>query len=189
MAELRRQMNGAISQTMRELGQQDYINFGVSLPTIKQIAATYAVDHALACELSERRVREARIAALYIADPVLLTVHEAELWSQGWNNEEIARLCAMVLLHRSPVAIELATQWLGSDNRFRHIAALYIIGKRSRDTEPQLIRKLLQSATDDAATIFALRELYFNREDFKSDIVQLAKGIEELRWQIEEEAL
>lgn len=192
MAELRRQMNGAVSQTMRELGQQDYINLGVSLPTIKQIAQGFGTDHPLACELSDRRVREARIAALYIADPELLTIAQADAWSNNWNNHEIARLSAMLLLHHSPLATELADRWLPqtlsptpTQPDFRRTAALYIIGKICMKAPAELIERVIAMATDEAADIFALREIYINREEFRTPIAQLAEGIEELKWQIE----
>ena len=66
---LTRQMNGAVSQTMRELGGDQgmkyKMNYGVSLPTIKDIALEYYPNHALAEDLWRQEVREMQLAAVY----------------------------------------------------------------------------------------------------------------------------
>lgn len=184
LVELRRQMNGAVSQTMRELGQRDFVNFGVSLPTIKEIALRYAPNHQLACELSARKSREARIAALYVAQAELLTAQQMELWSEDWQNEEIARLSAMILFHKSADAVNIAGQWMNS-TQFRRVAALYIIGKVAALADESLVEQVLLTPTVDAALVYALREIYAVRVEFRDRISECAENIEELRWQIE----
>lgn len=184
LAEIRRQMNGAVSQTMRELGQRDTINFGVSLPTIKEIALRYAPNHELACQLSERKSREALIAALYIADARQLTEQQMRQWSLGWQNEEIARLSAMILFHQSPHAALVAGSWLNS-TPLCHTAALYIIGKLAADIDNEIIDKVVQTTATDAATTYSLRELYYKRPEYRTKIKELANHNGELLWQLD----
>lgn len=183
LTELRRQMNGAVSQTMRELGQKDELNFGVSLPTIKEIAMRYAPDHELATLLSQRKSREARIAALYIAEPEKLTTNQMRQWSDGWQNEEIARLSAMLLFHKSPSAADICCEWL-NEEPLRRIAAMYIIGKISTQVNEAIIDSALNTADTDAASTFCLREIFLNRSEYRERIAALAKNNSELEWQI-----
>ena len=46
--QLRLSMNGVVSQSMREKGLDYKLNFGVELPRIKSIAATFEKNHDLA---------------------------------------------------------------------------------------------------------------------------------------------
>lgn len=187
LRELRRQMNGAVSQTMRELGQRDVINFGVSLPTIKDIALRYAPNHELACQLSERQSREATIAALYIANAEQLTIDQMEKWSDKWRTEEIARLSAMLLFWKSPQAAEFASLWIGTTTALRSTSALYIVGRICGMVDDALILRAIEQSikTPDAAGIFCMREIFFARPEFRDLIQQASTEIEELRWQIE----
>ena len=61
--QLRLSMNGAVSQSMREIGLVYKLNFGVELPRIKSIAAAYEKDHALAQALWKEDIRECKILA------------------------------------------------------------------------------------------------------------------------------
>lgn len=87
MLALRREMNGAVAGSMRDGGIEYSLNFGVSVPTIRAIAARYAGDDELAAEVWKSGVRELRLAALFIATPGLLT---AEWWVAMVENYELA---------------------------------------------------------------------------------------------------
>ena len=54
--------------------------FGVSMPNIRAVAKTCGVDHALALELWETGIHEARILATLVADPETLNEAERERW-------------------------------------------------------------------------------------------------------------
>ena len=186
LAALRRQMNGAVSGTMRELGQADYLNFGVSLPTIKEIAMRYYPDNELAEELASHKSREAKIAALYVAENIDLQTMER--WSCHWANQEIARLSAMLLFHKSPQAAIISTKWL-EDSELRKIAALYTAGKIADVVDGDIVDKILKinvpsgSAGVDAAVVYALREIFHKQPQYHQAIK--SKNIAELNWQIE----
>ncbi|MDE5760805.1 MAG: DNA alkylation repair protein, partial [Bacteroides sp.] len=94
---LRLSMNGAVSQSMREKGLVYKLNFGVELPRIKDIAAGYAKDHALAQALWKEDIRECKILAglLQPADNFLPEI--ADIWVEDIRNIEIAELTCMNL--------------------------------------------------------------------------------------------
>lgn len=184
LTELRRQMNGAVSQSMRELGQSDSLNFGVSLPTIKSIALKYSPNQELACKLNARKSREAHIAALYVADATLTTEQMMQQWSENWQTQEIARLSAMLLFHKCPSALSIAAMWINS-TALRQVAALYIIGKNAATVPQEIIQQVLKLTSTDAATTFCLREIYYARAEFRTVIHTLATQNDELAWQID----
>ena len=45
---MRKQMNGAVADAMRYYGEKYGLNYGVSLPTLRQIANQEQPDHSLA---------------------------------------------------------------------------------------------------------------------------------------------
>ena len=85
---LRREMNGAVAGAMRDGGIVDYsLNFGVSVPTIRSVAKSFAGDDALAQEVWGSGVRELRLASLFIASPSLLAT---EKWCSEVDTLELA---------------------------------------------------------------------------------------------------
>ena len=74
LGELRREMNGAVTESMQR-GEGGYgLNYGVSIPTIRAIAGRVGTDHAFARFLYRQDVRELRMAAPTIADPASVTL-------------------------------------------------------------------------------------------------------------------
>ena len=69
LGELRREMNGAVVDSMREKGIEYALSYGVSIPTIRALARQYAPDDELARLLYQQQVRELQLAALTIASP------------------------------------------------------------------------------------------------------------------------
>lgn len=84
---LRREMNGAVAGSMRDGGINYGLNFGVSVPTIRSVAARYAGDDELASEVWKSSVRELRLAGLFIATPQRLV---GDAWSGAVDTMEIA---------------------------------------------------------------------------------------------------
>lgn len=59
--QLRLAMNGVVSSSMRDKGMDYKMNFGVSVPKIKEIASQYEPSEALASLLWEQDVRELKL--------------------------------------------------------------------------------------------------------------------------------
>ena len=121
---MRKQMNGAVADSMYYYGARYGLNYGVSLPTIRQIATTEERNHALAQYLYKQQVRELRLAALHIAEPKLMTINEADFWAEGVINSEVAEEMAFALLRYADALPAIFTEWISSDNEFLAYAAL-----------------------------------------------------------------
>lgn len=121
---LKVEMNGAVVEAMEARGLRYALSYGVSLPTIKSISSAYAPNHSLAQLLYRQDVRELRIAALYIAQPQMMTCDQADFWAQGVITSEIAEILAMTMLSKSPQAEAITSIWINSENELLNYAAL-----------------------------------------------------------------
>ena len=112
---LRREMNGAVAESMARRGIRYPVNYGVSAVTVRDIAARFAPDHALARDLygtgRDAGVRELILAGLFIADPASVDAAELPFWEAGVINSEVAEYMAFALTGRSPVAWEAFVRW------------------------------------------------------------------------------
>lgn len=178
---LKREMNGAVSDAMDERGLEYGLNYGVSLSTIKNIAQQFGPDHNLAQDLYRQEVREMKIAAIYIEDPKMVTIEQANLWSEKWENIEIAQLCAMELLCKSDVAETISKQWFECENQLKHIAACYIVGKLAIKSSCDFLEKFI-TITNNA---YSLREIYKNHTSLRTKIDAIADQVYDLKWQID----
>ncbi len=124
LGSLRREMNGAVADSMYAYGRPCGLNYGVSLPTIRVIAKAEGCDHSFARYLYRQQVRELRLAALHIADPAAVDAAEARFWAEGIVNSEIAEEAAFALLRRSPAIGGIFAQWCGSGNELLAYSAL-----------------------------------------------------------------
>ena len=64
LGKMRKQMNGAVADSMFYYGNDYGLNYGVSLPTIRSIAKEEAQNHDFALYLLRQQVRELKLAAL-----------------------------------------------------------------------------------------------------------------------------
>ena len=98
LGELRREMNGAVAESMQR-GEGGYgLNYGVSIPTIRAIAGRVGTDHAFARFLYRQDVRELRMAAPTIADPASVPPDNVDEWFAGRLPEGLIEELALRLL-------------------------------------------------------------------------------------------
>jgi len=131
---LRREMNGAVAESMRR-GEGGYgLNYGVSIPTIRAIAAREGTDHPFARFLYRQDVRELRLAAPTIADPHAVTPDDFTEWFAGRMPEELIEELALRLLSRCgrPVLEALCERWLKAGSAAERYAALMTLARARR---------------------------------------------------------
>lgn len=124
LGKMRKQMNGAVADSMFYYGQDYGLNYGVSLPTIRSIAKEWDKDHEFALYLLRQQVRELKLAAMHIAKPEMISIEEAQTWANAIINSEIAEECAFALLSQSPMAMDIYKLWIASKNEYVIYAAL-----------------------------------------------------------------
>lgn len=150
LAELRRERNGAVADAMRVCGAPYGLNYGVSLPTVRQIARAAGRDHDFAGYLYQQDVRELRLAALHIADPAQLRREEFAQWGAGIVNSEVAEEAAFALLSHAGALPELFEAWIASEKLLLQYAAL-MAAARSPLAERQWIGAAVEAVRRNAA--------------------------------------
>lgn len=108
-------MNGVVSTSMRERGVIYKLNFGVSLPTLKKIAAEYCGDLELAEHLLSEGVRESLIVATLIYPLESFGVERARRLAETIEHLEIAEQASMNLFCKLPEAPHLVQEWMESE--------------------------------------------------------------------------
>lgn len=124
LEQMRRERNGAVADAMRFYGAPYGLNYGVSLPTLRQIALSEQPDPDFARYLFLQEVRELRLAALYLIPPSTLIPADFTFLAAGIVNSEIAEEAAFALLSRAEVLPELFRTWTVSANPLLQYAAL-----------------------------------------------------------------
>lgn len=204
MRRLKIEMNGAVTDAMREYGggTQGYgLNYGVSLPTIKEVAREYAPNHELALVLWRQDVREMKLAALFVDNPPDVTAEQMEDWAASWRAPELAEQCAMQLFWLSPEALQTASRWAAlpfAEATFRRLAAFYMIGRLAgvETVSDAEISALLDSeavfgeTAQERSAAYALREVYRHRPALRGAAAEVLERVprevaDEVRWQVE----
>lgn len=134
MGRVRKQMNGAVSESMATHGQQYGLNYGVSIATVRQIAESEAQDYSFAKYLYQQQVRELKLCACHIADPKMVDTHEFPFWSRGITNAELAEELAFALLSKIYDINSLMGIWTTESNEMVAYAALMAASRNERTT-------------------------------------------------------
>ena len=133
MGALRREMNGAVADGMYVYGRPYGLNYGVSLPTLRSIARAEGCDHDFARYLFRQQVRELRLAAFHIADPLQTDMADASFWAEGIINSEVAEEAAFALLHKSPSLKDIYSEWSRSGDEILAYSALMAVARGAAD--------------------------------------------------------
>lgn len=134
LGRMRKQMNGAVSESMAAHGQNYGLNYGVSIATVREIVADEPKDYAFAKYLYTQQVRELKLAASHIADPQQLDTHEFPFWSRGITNAELAEELAFALLSKIYDINSLMGVWCTESNEMVAYAALMAAARNERTT-------------------------------------------------------
>ncbi|MBR5333207.1 MAG: DNA alkylation repair protein [Alistipes sp.] len=138
LGKMRKQMNGAVADSMFYYGENYGLNYGVSLPTVREIAQAEGHDHNLAQYLFKQQVRELKLAAFHIAEPALIDASNANFWAEGIINSELAEEAAFAMLSNSPAVMDIFTQWIASENEFTTYAAMMAAARCNSLSEAEL---------------------------------------------------
>ncbi|MCM2401851.1 DNA alkylation repair protein [Rhizobium sp. S153] len=99
---------------------------GISNPDLQKLAKSIGRDHGRALELWKTGLREARMLAIYTADPKVMTKAEVEDWAADFASWEIVDAAAD-LLTETPYWRELIKQFAEDDREFVRRTAFSMI--------------------------------------------------------------
>ena len=125
----RQMMDGSIAQSMRDKGVDYKLNWGATLPRLKEKAVEIGKNYDLAIALWKENVRECKILATMImpADRVLPEV--IDIWMEQTETQEIAEQAAFNLYQYLPFAPEKAYTWMASDKELYQLCGFHILSR------------------------------------------------------------
>lgn len=153
LGSLRREMNGAVADSMYYSGKRYGLNYGVSIPTIRTIARQEPKDMALAKYLIEQQVRELQLAALHITPAEELTAEDAIEFEKHITNSEIAEEASFAVFGKCSCVNELCERWIDSGDEQLIYCALLSAARNPIAAKPIIAAKLRQIISDGTSNI------------------------------------
>ena len=125
----RQMMDGSIAQSMRDKGVNYHLNWGATLPRLKEKATEIGPNYDLAIALWKENVRECKILATMImpADKVLPEV--IDIWVEQIDAIEIAEQASFNLFQHLPFAAEKAYQWLADPDDLTQLCGYHVLSR------------------------------------------------------------
>ena len=131
----RQMMDGTIAQSMRDKGVNYHLNWGATIPRLKDKAEelreqtpTTDDQYTLAIALWKENVRECKILATMLmpADRIL---PEVDIWMEQIPSQEIAEQAAFNLWQHLPFAAEKAFQWIASEREYDQLCGFHVLSR------------------------------------------------------------
>ena len=125
-------MDGATAQSMRDKGLDYHLNWGATLPRLREKADEIKTNHPslvydLAIALWKENVRECKILATMLMPPDRMLPEVADIWMEQTPTVEIAEQAAFNLYQHLPYAAGKAFLWLSSPEDLPQICGYHIL--------------------------------------------------------------
>ena len=125
----RQMMDGSIAQSMRNKGVDYHLNWGATLPRLRDKADGIGKNYALAIALWKENVRECKILATMIMPPDVVLPEVIDIWMEQTATQEIAEQAAFNLYQYLPYAPEKAYTWIASDKELYQLCGFHILSR------------------------------------------------------------
>jgi hypothetical protein len=134
----RQQMDGAVAQSMRQKGLDYHLNWGVTLPRLREMAEGIGEkNYSLALALWKENVRECKILATMLMPPDEMLPEVVDIWMEQTDTVELAEQAAFNLYQHLPYAPEKAYLWLSLPDDLPQICGYHILSRLfARGQEP-----------------------------------------------------
>jgi len=91
---------------------------GVTMPDVRKLAKPIGKNHALAAELWQTGIFEARVVATLIDDPKQVTAAQMDTWARDFDNWALVDQTCGNLFDRTPFAYAKAVEWSARTEEF-----------------------------------------------------------------------
>ena len=143
-------MDGATAQSMRDKGLDYHLNWGATLPRLREMAQTIAPSYSLAIALWKENVRECKILATMLMPPDEMLPDVADLWMEQTPTIEIAEQAAFNLYQHMPAAPDMAYRWIASPDDLTQLCGYHILSRlfmQRREPNERGINEFVDQAT------------------------------------------
>jgi 3-methyladenine DNA glycosylase AlkD len=155
LAALRVQANAANVAGMARYGISTQGTLGVPVVVIRGIAKGIGRNHALALELWDSGIHEARILATIIDEPARVTRRQMDRWARDFDSWDVCDHACHNLFRYTPHAWEVAVKWAGARREFVRragfslMAGLAVKAKNAPDERFIALLPLIAAAAGD----------------------------------------
>jgi hypothetical protein len=125
----RQMMDGAVAQSMRQKGVTYHLNWGATLPRLREMAGNYGPDYDLALALWKEDIRECKILATMMMPPQQILPEVVDIWMEQTKTQEIAEQASMNLYCRLPYAKEKAFCWMADQRELYQLCGFLVVGR------------------------------------------------------------
>ena len=125
----RQMMDGKVAQSMRDKGLDYHLNWGATLPRLREKADMIGNDYDLAIALWKENIRECKILATMIMPPNEVRPEVIDIWMEQTPTQEIAEQAAFNLYQHMPFAPEKAYTWIASDKELYQLCGFHILSR------------------------------------------------------------
>ena len=123
----RQMMDGSIAQSMRDKGVTYHLNWGATLPRLREKADEIGLNYDLAIALWKENVRECKILATMIMPPNEVLPEVIDIWVEQIDAVEIAEQASFNLFQHLPFAAEKAFQWLAAPDDLTQMCGYHVL--------------------------------------------------------------
>ena len=142
-------MDGVASQSMREKGLNYHVNWGASIPMLKQKAAEIGKDYDLSIALWKENVRECKILATMIMPADVILPEVVDIWMEQTPSQEIAEMASFHLYQHLPFAAAQAYMWIASATETQQLCGFHVLSRifgRGQEPNERGINEFLDQA-------------------------------------------
>jgi 3-methyladenine DNA glycosylase AlkD len=192
LEKLRSLSNPRAVEGMARFGINPENTYGVSIPTLRNMAKEIRGNHVLAQQLWSSGVHEARILACMIDDAKLVTEEQLENWVKDFDSWDVCDQCCSSLFDKTEPAHKKAVEWSRRNEEFVKragfvlMATLSVHDKKAKDEEFLKFLPIIKKETVDnrnyvkKAVNWALRQIGKRNQTLNKAAIQTAKEIQKM---------
>jgi 3-methyladenine DNA glycosylase AlkD len=177
---------------MARFGINPKNTYGVSIPTLRNMAKENRGNHVLAQQLWSSHVHEARILACMIDDAKKVTEAQLESWVKDFDSWDVCDQCCSNLFDKTELAHKKAIEWSRRNEEFVKragfvmMAALAVHDKRAEDEAFLKFLPIVKRESVDnrnfvrKAVNWALRQIGKRNQTLNKAAIQTAKEIQNI---------
>ena len=125
----RQMMDGVVSKSMRDKGVAYKLNWGATIPRLKEMAERLGKDYDLAIALWKENVRECKILATMVMPADRMLPEVVDIWMEQTDTQELVEQAAFNLYQYLPCAPEKAYTWMASDKELYQLCGFHILSR------------------------------------------------------------
>lgn len=190
--EMKSQYNPRNIEGMARFGINPKNNFGCSIPFLRNLAKRIGKNHALALELWDSGIHDARLLAGFIGEPKRVTEKQMEEWVADFDSWDVCDQVCSNLFDKTEFAWEKAIEWTKRDEEFVKragfvmMACLSVHDKKAKDVEFEKFLPIIKRQAKDErnfvkkAVNWALRQIGKRNRNLNKKALACAREIQKL---------